>query len=218
MFSAQNPVGCDSVASVRSVAASSDPEGFPKPALEARPEADPLEDRVEELGDHTVMGRLGVRVVDCVVFGTLEDSQVVEKVYPRAVFAAAAVGPFVDLVGVARKECEDPDGGSKGSEDPDGGEEQAGDEPQVPTGGYPRFFEKMAGSVVVEDVGAGDEFTQNGAVIQEVGVFDPMEYADDKIGSEDSYCGARDGLGDADGPEYRVAHDSAVVVRWVVVA
>ena len=74
MFSAQNPVGRDSVASVRSVAASSDPEGFPKPALEARPEADPLEDRVEELGDHTVMGRLGVRVVDRVMLGTLEDS------------------------------------------------------------------------------------------------------------------------------------------------
>jgi hypothetical protein len=25
-------------------------------------------------------------------------------------------------------------------------------------------------------------------------------------------------LGDADGPEYRVAHDSAVVARWVVFA
>lgn len=215
MFSAQNPVGRDSVASVRSVAASSDPEGFPKPALEARPEADPLEDRVEELGDHTVMGRLGVRVVDCVVFGTLEDSQVVEKVYPRAVFAAAAVGPFVDLVGVSDQGGKEPDGGCEGSEAPDGGEDQAGDEPQVPAGGYPGFFEEMAGSVVVEDVGAGDEFTQDGAVVPEVGVFDPMEYADDKIGSEDSYRGARDGLGDADGPEYRVAHDSAVVARWV---
>ena len=215
MFSAQNPVGCDSVASVGCVAASSDTEGFPKPALEARPEADPLEDRVEELGDHTVMGRLRVRVVDCVMFGTLEDSQVVEKVYPGTVLAAAAVRPFVDLVRVARKECEDPDGGCEGSEDPDGGEDQAGDEPEVPTGGYPRFFEKMAGSVVVENVGAGDEFTQDRAVVPEVGVFDPVEHADDEIGSEDSYRGARDCSGDVDGPKYGVAHDSAVVARWV---
>ena len=76
----------------------------------------------------------------------------------------------------------------------------------------------MAGSVVVEDIGSGDEFTQDGAVVPEVGVFDPMEYADDKIGSQDSYRGARDGLGDADGPENTVAHDSAVVARWVVFA
>lgn len=74
MFSAQNPVGCDAVASVGCVAAATNPEGSPQPALEARPEADSLEDRVEELGDHTVMGRLGVRVVDRVMLGTLEDS------------------------------------------------------------------------------------------------------------------------------------------------
>jgi hypothetical protein len=45
-----------------------------------------------------------------------------------------------------------------------------------------------------------------------------MEYADDEIGSQDRYRGARDGLGDADGPENRVAHDSAFVARWVVFA
>jgi hypothetical protein len=74
----------------------------------------------------------------------------------------------------------------------------------------------MAGSVVVENVGAGDEFTQDGAVVPEVGVFDPVEHADDEIGGQNGCGSARDGLGDADGPKYGVAHDSAVVARWVV--
>jgi hypothetical protein len=68
---------------------------------------------------------------------------------------------------------------------------------------------------VVENVGSGDKFTQDGAVVPEVGVFDPVEYADDEIGGQNGNSGARDGLEDADGPEYRVAHDSAVVAGWV---
>ena len=138
-----------------------------------------------------------------------------EKVYPGSVLAAAAVSPFVDLVGVSNQGGKEPDGGCEHSESPGGGEDQAGDEPQVPAGGYPGFLEEMAGSVVVEDVGSGDEFTQDGAVVPEVGVFDPVEYADDEIGGQNGNSGARDGLEDADGPEYGVAHDSAVVAGWV---
>ena len=76
----------------------------------------------------------------------------------------------------------------------------------------------MAGPVVVEDVGSGNDFTQDGAVVSEVGVFDPVKHADDEISGQNGGGGARDSSGDADGPKYGVAHDSAVVAQWVVFA
>ena len=48
----------------------------------------------------------------------------------------------------------------------------------------------MAGPVVVEDVGPGNEFSQQGAVFAEVGVFDPVEHTDDEIGGQDGHCDA----------------------------
>jgi hypothetical protein len=48
-------------------------------------------------------------------------------------------------------------------------------------------FEKMARPVVVENVGLGDEFSQQGAVFAEVGVFDPVEHTDDEIGGQDGH-------------------------------
>jgi hypothetical protein len=61
--------------------------------------------------------------------GTLQDPQIMEKVYPRAVFAAAAVRPFVDLVGVSDQGGKEPDDGCEHAESPSGGDDQAGDEP-----------------------------------------------------------------------------------------
>jgi len=52
-------------------------------------------------------------------------------------------------------------------------------------------FEKMAGPVVVENVGLGDEFSQQGAVFAEVGVFDPVEHTDNKIGGQDGHSDTR---------------------------
>jgi hypothetical protein len=176
-----------------------------------------LEDGVEKFRDHTVVSGLGVRVVDRMMSGTLQDPQIMEKVYPRAVFAAAAVRPFVDLVGVSDQGGKEPDGGCEHSESPSGGEDQAGDEPQVPTRGYPGFAEEMAGSVVMEDVGACDELAQDRAVVAEVGVFDPMEYADEKIGGEDSQGRGSEGFADAECPRNDLIHDPAfVAVCWKV--
>ena len=49
----------------------------------------------------------------------------------------------------------------------------------------------MAGPVVVEDVGPGNEFSQQGAVFAEVGVFDPVEHTDNKIGGQDGHSDTR---------------------------
>jgi hypothetical protein len=117
------------VASIGGVAAAADPEGFPEPAFQTGPKAQTLEDGVEKFRDHTVVSGLGVRVVDRMMSGTLQDPQIMEKVYPRAVFAAAAVRPFVDLVGVSDQGGKEPDGGCEHAESPSGGDDQAGDEP-----------------------------------------------------------------------------------------
>ena len=138
MFGEENPFGCESVASIGGVAAAADPEGLPEPAFQTGPKTQAFEDGVEEFGDHTVVSGLGIRVVDRMVSGTLQDPQIMEKVYPRAVVA-------------------------------------------------------------------------------EVGVFDLMEYADDKIGGEDSQGRGSEGFADAECPRNDLIHDPAfVAVCWKV--
>ena len=53
-----------------------------------------------------------------------------------------------------------------------------------------QIVKKMARPIVVENVGFGDEFSQQGAVFAEVGVFDPVEHTDDEIGGQDGHCDA----------------------------
>ena len=56
--------------------------------------------------------------------------------------------------------------------------------------GGPLPSSESPGPVVVEDVGPGNEFSQQGAVFAEVGVFDPVEHTDDEIGGQDGHCDA----------------------------
>ena len=44
---------------------------------------------------------------------------------------------------------------------------------------------KIARVVVVDDVGAGDEWAEDGRVLAGVGVFDPVGEARDKVGEQD---------------------------------
>ena len=118
MLSAQNPFGCDSMTSVRGIAAASNPEGSPQPALQMGPESQLFQNGVEVLCDHTVVGRFGVCVVDRMMSRTLENPEILEKIYPRAILTPTAVGPLVDLVGVADQAGEDPDGRREGVQGP----------------------------------------------------------------------------------------------------
>jgi hypothetical protein len=118
MFSAHNPFGCDSMTSVRGVAAASNSEGSPQPALQMGPESQLFQNGVEVLCDHTVVSRFWVCVVDRMMSGSLENPEILEKIYPRAILTPTAVGPLVDLVCVTDQAGEDPDGRCEGFQGP----------------------------------------------------------------------------------------------------
>ena len=116
--------------------------------------------------------------------------------------------------GVAGKDGEEPDGRGEAIETPGGDEDHSGKDPQIPAGGHPGFAEEVSRPVMVKDIGTGDEFPQDGAVLAEVGVFDPVEDADDEVGGEGGEGEAAQSLEDPEQegvPKLEIEHGPAVV-------
>jgi hypothetical protein len=67
-----------------------------------------VEDWIQNNGDGAVMTVFGIGMVPRMVFGSLENVEVLQAGDERAIFLARAVGPFVEFVGVGREAGKQP--------------------------------------------------------------------------------------------------------------
>lgn len=64
------------------------------------PKTDAIEERVQEIRQHTVVAFFGISMVLCMVARRLEQPNTLQEVDERAVFRGRAMSPFVNLIGV----------------------------------------------------------------------------------------------------------------------
>lgn len=81
---------------------------IPDGHLEAVPEAQAIQKRVEDVGQDTVAGVLRIRVMPGMVVGRLHQPQPLEPGDDLAVFLLRPVRPLVDFVGVEAEYHEEP--------------------------------------------------------------------------------------------------------------
>ena len=62
-----------------------------------------VEDWIQNIGDGAVMTVFGVGMMQRVMFGRLENAEVLQAGNEPTIFLARAVGPFVEFVGVGRQ-------------------------------------------------------------------------------------------------------------------
>ena len=102
------PIRPGSLAADRGVFAVSDAGETFDDRFDARPELEPLEDGIHEIGDGAIVRVLRVGVMEPVVMRCLQDAPILQRGDQPAVFCAGAVRPFVDLVGVDAERDEEP--------------------------------------------------------------------------------------------------------------
>ena len=62
-----------------------------------------IEDWVQNIGDGAIMTVFGVGMMQRVMFGSLENAEVLQAGYEWTIFLTGAMGPFVKFVGVGRQ-------------------------------------------------------------------------------------------------------------------
>jgi len=84
----------------RRIDSPSDAKDLPNEPFKPVPELNTIEDRIEEICQHTIMTFFRIGVMVSVVARRLKEADSLQESDDRSVFGRRAMGPFVDLIRV----------------------------------------------------------------------------------------------------------------------
>lgn len=131
------------------------------------------------------MAIFGVGVMTGMMFGGLQDAQVMQQGNEAAIFLPGAVGPLVEFIGIGGQAGKKRHFPSQAVQAPGDEQKQPGNQNQFPGTLPPRMPRQVTGVMMMNDVGTPYQATEQWCVFTKVGVFKPMDHAGHKFGRED---------------------------------
>jgi hypothetical protein len=124
---------------------------------------------------------LRVRVMACVMFGRLQDAQVLQPGNDAAVFFARTMRPFVKLIRVGAQQRKEPDRPRQTIQLPGDEHGNGGEQDQIPRTLPPAMAGHVAWKMVMNGVGPPDQAADERRVFTDIRVFEPENAARDKL-------------------------------------
>ena len=175
------PVRAGAIATHGSVVAMSDAGQAFDDSFGAFPEVNTFEDGIYQIGDGTVVGVLGIGMMQTVLVRSEENFPVLQLCDKRSVFLTGAVGEFVHVVRVYADYNEQRELPRKPTQQGTDAERRCSDEHEQLGTLPPAELREVAREVVMDDVGLDHRLPDDGRVLRKVGVLRPVDQASDEV-------------------------------------
>ena len=155
-------------------------------ALEAIPEVDSIQERIEIIRDHAVVRIFRAAMMLPVMAGRLDPTSVLEKRNQATVSRGTPVSPLVDLIGVDTEEEHERRHPVQPPSEIRGDAKNGAQNDQNRCALEPGMTYEMAGIFVVKNVGGGHQSPGDGIVRLPVRIFEPVKQPRQEVGDKDT--------------------------------